>query len=66
MTIRRALEFVLAFIHGIKECDDHAHMSTVARHAYDPTLAKHHGWLVRNGVHVAMWALPNRKQVLIH
>uniref|UniRef100_A0A914VDP0 Glycolipid transfer protein domain-containing protein n=1 Tax=Plectus sambesii TaxID=2011161 RepID=A0A914VDP0_9BILA len=40
-------------------------MAHVCRSAYDETLAHHHPWYVRKGVHVAVYALPHRKQLLI-
>jgi len=36
----------------------------LARKAYDNTLAHYHPWLVRQGVHVAVYTLPNRNQLL--
>lgn len=63
MAVSRALEFVLALIRSIHDADDHTSMAHLAKHAYDTTLAKYHPWLVRKGVHLAMWALPTRKQV---
>lgn len=63
LRLHRALLFVVHFIEGIRHATDQEKMSQLARKAYDDTLAKHHPWLVRQGVHLAVHTLPNRHQV---
>lgn len=38
--------------------------STVTARAYDETLAGYHTWIVRKGVHLALYALPSRHNML--
>lgn len=63
LRLHRALLFVVEFIDCIRRANDHDKMAHLARKAYDDTLAQHHPWLVRKGVHLAVHTLPNRHQV---
>ncbi|XP_041378110.1 ceramide-1-phosphate transfer protein-like [Gigantopelta aegis] len=64
LRLHRALEFVLEFMQEISNADDSVRMSEVGSQAYDRTLAKFHPWLIRKGVHIAVYTLPNRKHLL--
>ena len=64
LRLHRALEFVLEFMQEIRNADDSVRISEVASLAYDRTLAKFHPWLIRKGVHVAVYTLPHRKHLL--
>jgi len=64
LRLHRALLFVVEFIDGVRRSSDHDKMTHVARHAYDSTLAAYHPWLIRKGVHVAVYALPFRHQLV--
>lgn len=64
LRLHRALLFVVHFIEGIHRAKESDKMSHLARKAYDETLALHHPWYVRTGVHVAVHTLPNRQQLL--
>lgn len=64
LRLHRALEFISAFLLKLKETDNNVRFSTAATKAYDETLAKHHPWLIRKAVHVAMYMLPSRQDLL--
>lgn len=63
LRLHRALQFVVEFIDGVRLAGNQDKMSHLARTAYDSTLAAHHPWLVRKGVHLAVHSLPYREQV---
>ena len=64
LRLHRALEFITEFLLKLKESDNHCKFSSVVTKAYDDTLAKHHPWLVKKAVHVAMYMLPSRPDLL--
>ncbi len=64
MIFSSALGFIIEFVRQLHASNANDRMSRVCRHAYDQTLAIHHPWLVRKGVHLAVYMLPNRNQVL--
>lgn len=65
LRLHRALDFIDALMVKIRDTDEKSKFSHEAMAAYDVTLAKFHPWLVRKGVHLAMYALPNRSQLLV-
>ncbi|XP_013060780.2 ceramide-1-phosphate transfer protein-like isoform X1 [Biomphalaria glabrata] len=64
LRLHRALEFIAAFLLKLKETDNTVKFSSAAMKAYDDTLARHHPWLVKKAVHVAMYMLPSRLDLL--
>ncbi|XP_060066464.1 ceramide-1-phosphate transfer protein-like [Ylistrum balloti] len=64
LRLHRAMEFTAELMRDVRNAEEGAKMSTITRKAYDGTLSKHHPWLIRKGVHVAMYTLPSRKQLL--
>ena len=60
LRLHRALDFITDFMKNIKEADKEAKLSGVGAQSYDRTLAKHHPWLIRKGVHIAVYTLPTR------
>ena len=64
LRLHRALEFITEFLLKLKESDNHYKFSNVVTKAYDDTLAKHHPWLIKKAVHVAMYMLPTRPDLL--
>ncbi|XP_005100179.1 ceramide-1-phosphate transfer protein [Aplysia californica] len=64
LRLHRALEFISALLMKIRDTDNSVKFSSVATKAYDETLAKHHPWLVKKAVHVAMYMLPSRPDLL--
>lgn len=66
LPLHRALEFICDFLIRLHDSDNSCRFSTEAVAAYDATIAKYHPWIVRQVVHVALYAaLPRRQQLLI-
>ena len=64
LRLHRALEFIVDFLRAIKEADVDGKLSDVGSKSYYRTLSKHHPWIVRKGVDVAVYTLPSRKQFI--
>ena len=64
LRLQRALEFILQFMAKLADSDDDARVSTMASEVYHETLAKHHPWIVRKMAGVAMYILPNKKDLI--
>ncbi|KAH9513473.1 hypothetical protein Btru_033154 [Bulinus truncatus] len=64
LRLHRALEFISAFLLKLRDSDGTVKFSSAATKAYDETLAKHHPWLVKKAVHLAMYMLPSRAELL--
>ncbi|GFO36066.1 glycolipid transfer protein domain-containing protein 1 [Plakobranchus ocellatus] len=64
LRLHRALEFITEFLLKLRESDNHIKFSNVVTKAYDDTLAKHHPWLIKKAVHVAMYMLPSRPDLM--
>uniref|UniRef100_A0A5S6QXP8 GLTP domain-containing protein n=1 Tax=Trichuris muris TaxID=70415 RepID=A0A5S6QXP8_TRIMR len=65
LRLHRALQFVASFIEAIRMSDSDQ-IAPLARKAYDDTLGRYHGWLIRKAVHLAVYTLPTRKQLMSH
>ncbi|CAG0898058.1 unnamed protein product [Darwinula stevensoni] len=63
LRLHRALEFIVEFLKEANEASDDASMSSMGRGSYEKTLSKHHGWIVRNTVKLAMLTLPQKKDL---
>ncbi|KAK3603490.1 hypothetical protein CHS0354_030332 [Potamilus streckersoni] len=64
LRLHRALAFVADFMKEIQAAEEGSKLSSIAATSYDRTLAKHHPWIVRKGVHLAVYTLPTRKHLL--
>lgn len=64
LRLHRALEFVAEFINALIEKKDSS-VSGPVWNAYSETLAKHHTWIIRNTVSMAMYTLPTRQSILL-
>lgn len=64
LRLHRALEFISDFLIAVKESDEHAKLSSVCSKSYYRTLSKHHPWLIRKGVDVAVYTIPSRKHFM--
>ncbi|KAL3861328.1 hypothetical protein ACJMK2_007364 [Sinanodonta woodiana] len=64
LRLHRALAFVSDFMKEIQAAEEGSKLSSIAAASYDRTLAKHHPWIVRKGVHLAVYTLPTRKHLL--
>lgn len=64
LILHRAFDFIIGLIDGVyREEKENGKVSTIAREAYDKSLAKYHSWLVRKVVGAALLALPYKKDV---
>jgi len=64
LRLHRALNFVSKFLDKIDGLKDSEGTSHVAKEAYTDTLAKYHPWLIQKGAILAMYALPNKKDLI--
>lgn len=65
LRLHRGLDFIYVFLKRLGELanpDDKT--NCVCQTSYNETLAHFHPWLIRKGATVAMYALPNRDQLL--
>lgn len=65
LRLHRALEFISALLAKIRNTNNSCKFSSEAKEAYDNTLAKFHPWMIRKAVHVAMYTLPDRHNLLV-
>ena len=49
---------------NVKAAEMDAKLSGIGAQSYDRTIAKHHPWLIRKGVHLAVYTLPTRIQFM--
>lgn len=63
LRLHRALEFISLFLQKMGGLSEEDKLSAVASEAYDATLSKHHPWLVRKGVALALYTLPSMGQL---
>lgn len=64
LRLHRALEFVSDFLLAIVNCGESAKLSGVCSKSYYRTLSKHHPWVIRKGVDVAVYTLPSRQHFM--
>ncbi len=64
LRLHRALEFIILLMQKMTELKDSDKLSGVGHESYSATLSKHHTWLVRKAVGLAMYTLPTRSQLL--
>jgi Glycolipid transfer protein (GLTP) len=60
LRLHRALKFIMIFMEGLIRAEDGDPVSHIAQEAYRDSLARYHGWLIRNGAKVAMYVLPTK------
>ncbi|CAD6184707.1 unnamed protein product [Caenorhabditis auriculariae] len=63
LLLNRALEFVMDFLDSATEAADSDSMPQICRTSYDKTLAKHHPWIVRKAVGIAVHTLPSKERL---
>eukprot|EP00050_Salpingoeca_kvevrii_P021396 m.109990 g.109990 ORF g.109990 m.109990 type:complete len:217 (-) comp9327_c0_seq1:31-681(-) len=61
LRLHRALAFVALFLEKFVESEEQSRPSSLAQDAYNQTLSKHHAWLIRKSVGVALHALPSHE-----
>jgi len=64
LRLHRALEFIADFLKAVQEAEEDEKLSGVCSKSYYRTLSKHHPWIIRKGVDVAVYTLPTRKQFI--
>ena len=63
LRLHRALEFIIAFLRGIRSLEAEKKLSGVAAEAYNTTLSAYHPWLIRKGIMLAMYTLPTKHEL---
>lgn len=65
LRLHRGLDFIYLFLKRLGELESaNANTCAVCQTAYNETLAQFHPWLIRKGAVMAMYAMPNRDQLL--
>ena len=64
LRLHRALDFITDFMKNVRAAEMDAKLSGIGAQSYDRTIAKHHPWLIRKGVHLAVYTLPTRIQFM--
>ncbi|CAI5437402.1 unnamed protein product [Caenorhabditis angaria] len=62
--LNRALEFIVAFMNSAVSAGMDDSIPKICKESYDETLAKHHPWIIRTAVKVAVYTLPTREKML--
>ncbi|CAG2068368.1 unnamed protein product [Timema podura] len=65
LRLHRGLDFIRLFLKQIEELKAEEKTVKACQDAYNCTLAKYHGWLIRKSAVLAMHALPTREALLI-
>ena len=63
LRLHRALEFIIAFLRGIRSLEAGNKLSGVAAEAYNSTLSAYHPWLIRKGIMLAVYTLPTKHEL---
>ncbi|CAI2294893.1 unnamed protein product [Caenorhabditis sp. 36 PRJEB53466] len=64
--LNRALEFIIEFMCATVAATNEDSIPKICKGCYDGTLAKHHPWIIRTAVKVAVYTLPSRDKLLEH
>ncbi|CAL2027622.1 unnamed protein product [Caenorhabditis brenneri] len=62
--LNRALEFIVEFMYAAVSATNEDSIPKICKECYDGTLAKHHPWIIRTAVKVAVYTLPTRDKML--
>ncbi|EFP03250.1 hypothetical protein GCK72_001691 [Caenorhabditis remanei] len=62
--LNRALEFIVEFMYAAVAASNEDSIPKICKECYDGTLAKHHPWIIRTAVKVAVYTLPSRERML--
>ncbi|NP_001380241.1 Glycolipid transfer protein domain-containing protein [Caenorhabditis elegans] len=62
--LNRALEFIVEFMYAAVAATNDDSIPKICKECYDGTLAKHHPWIIRTAVKVAVYTLPTREKML--
>ena len=64
LRLHRALAFIIAFLQNLIKLEKDTKLANIAWECYNNTLSKHHTWIIRKGVGIAVYTLPTRDQLL--
>ena len=64
LRLHRALIFIIRLFEKIIDVNKEERLTGVAHEAYAETLSKHHPWLIRKAVNMAMYTLPTAQHML--
>lgn len=64
LRLHRALEFILKFMERLAEESESSSTSTIAYDVYHATLAKHHPWLIQKMAALAVYTLPQQRDLI--
>ena len=64
LRLHRALEFITLFLRQIQNSADDTKLGDIGSTAYLLTLSKHHTWIIRKGVGLALYILPTKAQLM--
>jgi hypothetical protein len=62
--LHRAIQFVHQFVEQLATADPNCATESLAKSAYNDTLARYHSWFVQKGVGIALKLMPNRARLL--
>jgi hypothetical protein len=58
-------DFISLFLQRVGEVQNQDGTASICQEAYNKTLAEHHTWVIRKAAGVAMYAMPNKENLLI-
>ena len=64
LRLHRALDFTKQFLEQLVLMKDDDKVATMANKVYQATLANFHPWLIRKAAGLALYSLPNRKDLI--
>lgn len=64
LRLHRGLDFIRLFLKRISELKEDDNTAQVCKECYEATLAKYHTFVIRKGAKLAMYAMPNRDELL--
>ena len=64
LRLHRALDFTKQFLEQLALMNDNDKVATMAGKVYTATLGNFHPWLIRKAAGVALYSLPNRKDLI--
>ncbi|CAJ0928908.1 unnamed protein product, partial [Mesorhabditis belari] len=65
LALHRALQFIVDFMEALASANNDSSVAEICRLSYGRTLAKHHGWAIRQAVSLAAYTLPSRKNLIL-
>ncbi|GMT25148.1 hypothetical protein PFISCL1PPCAC_16445, partial [Pristionchus fissidentatus] len=63
-SMHRTMRFTIAFIDGINRADPSVDTPSIAREAYNSSVARHHNWATRKMTTTVMGSVPARREMM--